>query len=147
MLLRISLILAILFGLGAVGLNVVKVKEKITTLQADLDRETKAKVAAETELASTKKELETTKADLTKTKATLDATTAERDKAVADATAATAKAEKLTSDLNTTRQERDTARDELAQYKQSGMTPLQVMQSRDFIKSLQTMDESAVRRP
>jgi myosin heavy subunit len=143
MLLRISLILAILAGLAAVGLNVVKVKEKITTLQADLDRETKAKVAAETELASTKKELEKTSADLKQTKATLEATTAERDKAVADATAATAKADKLTADLNQTRTERDTARDELAQYKQSAMTPLQVMQSRDFIKSLQTQLEEA----
>ena len=42
MLMRISLIVAIIAGLAVGGLNFVKVKEKITTLQADLDRETEA---------------------------------------------------------------------------------------------------------
>jgi hypothetical protein len=143
MLIRISLIIAILAGLAVGALNMVKVKEKVTTLQTDLDTQTKARAAAETERDTNKREWDKAAAELKQTKTTLEATTAERDKAVADATAATSKAEKLTDDLNKTRQERDTARDELAQYKVLGYTPQQVMAARDVIKALRTQVEEA----
>ena len=42
MLIRICLIVAIIAGLAVGGLNFVKVKEKITTLQANLETETEA---------------------------------------------------------------------------------------------------------
>ena len=50
MLMRISLIVAIIAGLAVGGLNFVKVKEKITTLQTDLETETKAHKEVEREV-------------------------------------------------------------------------------------------------
>ena len=69
MLIRISLIVAILAGLAVGGLNFVKVKEKITTLQTNLKEQTEAPGNPRTELASTKKDLDKTTAELKQTKA------------------------------------------------------------------------------
>src|SRR5678815_3197295 len=85
MLIRISLIVAIIAGLATGVINFLKVKEKITILQADLARETAGRQKAEAELASTRQELEKTTADLKQTKETLETTTTERDQAVAEA--------------------------------------------------------------
>jgi cell shape-determining protein MreC len=79
MLLRISLIVAILTGVGALYLSQFKVAPKIETLTSDLKTATDARAAAEqsarsarsaerkanTELANTKKELDQTKGALT----------------------------------------------------------------------------------
>jgi hypothetical protein len=137
MLLRISLILAIVAGLAVGTLNIVLVKEKVTTLQANLASEKTARAQAETERDNNKREWDKAAAELKQTKATLEATTAERDKAVADAAAATQRADKLNEDLNKTRAERDKAQDELAKYKAIGLSPEQVLAARDLIKSLQ----------
>ena len=75
MLIRISLIVAIIAGLGAGALNFLKVKEKITILQANLQEQTEGRQKAETELASTKQELEKTSTELKTTKETLETTT------------------------------------------------------------------------
>src|SRR5437016_12886804 len=105
MLIRISLIVAIIAGLAVSGLNFLKVKEKITTIQQQREEERSAKVAAQTELASTKKDLEKTTAELKTTKATLEATTAERDTAVANLASQTNRADKLTEERDKIRQE------------------------------------------
>ena len=81
MLIRISLIVAIIAGLAVGGLNFLKVKEKITTLQANLKEQTDGRIKAETELASTKSDLKKTTAALKQTKAELEATTAAKEKA------------------------------------------------------------------
>jgi hypothetical protein len=78
MLIRISLIVAIIAGLAVSGLNFLKVKEKITTIQQQREDERSAKVQAQTELASTKKDLEKTSADLKTTKANLETATAKK---------------------------------------------------------------------
>src|SRR5881397_2290511 len=106
MLIRISLILAIVLGLAATGLNFAKVKEKITTLQADLKTETEAHQKFESDYNRTKSELDKTNAVLKTTQATLKATEEEKAKAVAEADAQTKRAEKLTEDLTKTRKER-----------------------------------------
>jgi flagellar biosynthesis GTPase FlhF len=137
MLIRISLIIAILAGLAVGVFNVVKVKEKVVTLQTDLASEKTARAQAETDRDNNKKEWDKAAAELKQTKTTLETTTSERDKAVADAAAAMQRAEKLNDDLNKTRGERDAAQNELAQYKAIGMTPQQVLAARDLIKSLQ----------
>src|SRR5260221_9332523 len=109
MLIRISLFVAIAAGLTVGGLNFVKVKDKITTLNSDLKRETEAHQTFEKNFNVTKKELDKTKGELTETKQTLATTTDERDKAVAEAATQTKKAEKLNDDLGKTREERDSA--------------------------------------
>lgn len=136
MLLRISLIVAILAGLAVGGLNFVKVKEKIVDLQTRLQQQTERADKAEKERDDTKRELTKTKTELTQTQATLKATTEERDKAVAEATSQSKRADKLNEDLNKTRTERDEAQQELTAYKVSGMTPQQVANANKQIKDL-----------
>src|ERR1051325_1362753 len=137
MLIRISLILAIIAGLAVGVLNFTQVKEKITTLQANLKEQTDLKVKALTELAATKKDLEKTTAELKQTKATLEATTKERDNAVVQAKQATDHANKLNDDLNKTRTERDDAQREVSAYRASGLTPEQALTAAKQIKGLQ----------
>jgi hypothetical protein len=137
MLMRISLIVAIIAGLAVGTLNFVKVKEKITTLQSDLDRETKAHKEFEGKYTSTKRELDKTKTELAQTKTTLEATTAAKDKAESDLAAQTKRADKLTEDLNKTRQERDAAQADLAAYKATGVTPQQILSMNKEFKAVQ----------
>jgi cell shape-determining protein MreC len=137
MLIRISLIVAIIAALAVGGLNFVKVKEKITTLQADLKQQTDGRVKAETELASTKKELNKTTAELKQTKTELEATTAAKEKADADLAAQTKRADQLTEDLTKTRTERDAAQQDLSAYKVTGLSPQQILGMDKAYKALQ----------
>ena len=136
MLIRISLILAILAGLAVGTLNFLKVKEKITTLQANLDTETKAHQEFLAKYNASQKDLTKTTAELKQTKAELEATTAAKEKLDADMAALTKRADKLNDDLNKTRQERDTAQQELAAYKATGVTPQQILGFNAEIKGL-----------
>jgi hypothetical protein len=137
MLIRICLIVAIIAGLAVGGLNFVKVKEKITTLQANLKEQTDGRLKAEKELASTKSDLKKTTAELKQTKTTLEATTAAKETAEAALAKKTKDADKLTEDLNKTRQERDAAQADLAAFKATGVTPKQILGFNDEIKKLQ----------
>jgi hypothetical protein len=137
MLIRISLIVAILAGLAVGGLNFVKVKEKITTLQTDLKQQTDGRLKAETELASTKKDLTKTTAELKQTKTELEATTAAKEKADAELAAQVKRTDKLTEDLTKTRQERDDAQQQLEAYKITGVTPQQILAMNKEFKTLQ----------
>lgn len=137
MLIRISLIIAIIAGLAVGALNFTQVKEKITTLQKDLKEQTDLKVKALSDLASTRKELEKTVAELKQTKTTLEATVKERDTAVIAANEATKRADKLNEDLNKTRTERDDAQREVAAFRASGLTPEQALGAAKQIKGLQ----------
>ena len=84
MLIRISLIVAILAGLAVGGLNFVKVKEKITTLQANLATETAAHKEFEGKFNVSQKDLKKRTDELKQTKAELEATVTAKDKAEAD---------------------------------------------------------------
>lgn len=137
MLIRISLIVAIIAGLAVSGLNFLKVKEKITIIQQQREDERSAKVQAQTELASTKKDLEKTSADLKTTKATLETTTAERDKAVADLATQTKRASELVAERDKIRKERDDAQADLEAYKGTGLKPDQILAMNKQYKDLQ----------
>ena len=137
MLMRISLIIAILAGLAVGGLNFVKVKEKITTLQADLKRETGLKETALADLSKTKKDLAKTSAELKQTQVTLEATTAEKEKAQAELAAQTKRADKLTEDLTKARSERDEAQSSLAAFEATGYKPPQIVAMGKQFKTLQ----------
>jgi hypothetical protein len=147
MLVRISLIIAILAGIAVGVINFVQVKPKVAKLETDLDRETKAHQEFEGKYKFTKSSLDKTNVILKQTIATLETTTAERDKAVADAAAQTKRADKLNEDLAKTRTERDTAQQELAAYKATLMTPEQISHAAKDIKDLKealtgTQDEN-----
>lgn len=139
LLIRISLIVAILAGVGAGVLNFVKVKEKIETIQAQRESEKSQKVAAQTELAQTKSDLTKTTAKLKQTETTLAATVEEKDKALKDLDTQVKRADKLADDLNKTRKERDDAQAELAAYVATGLKPEQIVAINKQFKGLNDM--------
>lgn len=127
MLLRISLIIAIVAALAVGVLNFVLVKEKIETTERHRAEEQAAKESALSELADTKGKLEKTTADLNQTKESLATAEADRDKFQAEATAEKRKAADLTAKLATTTAERDDAQAQLAAYKATGYEPAQIL--------------------
>jgi septal ring factor EnvC (AmiA/AmiB activator) len=137
MLIRISLIIAILAGLAVGALNFVKIKETITTLRTDLADEKKARATAETDRDKAKRELAKTSADLKQTQDTLKTTIAEKDKAVANEAVQAKRAGQLADELTKMRKDLGDVQAELAAYKETGDTPEQIMAFNKQIKQLQ----------
>ena len=137
MLIRASLIIAIVLGLGVAGLNFTMTKDKITTLHTNWKTEEEAHKKFESDYRRTKSELDKTNEVLKVTQETLKATEEEKNKAVETATAQQKRADKLNDDLNKTRKERDDAQAEVAAYHAAGMTPAQVATATKDIKRLQ----------
>lgn len=126
MLIRISLIIAIVAGLAVAVVNFVQVKEIITTTRKERD-DNKAGWDTETSAhGKTKKELTGTKEKLTATEATLKTTEETRDQAVADAETSRKKAADLATRLDTTTRERDNARADLSAWNALGIPVEQV---------------------
>jgi len=142
MLIRISLIIAIIAGLAAAGLNFVKVKEKITTVVAERDNWHQKFTDTDAELTTTKGTLAKTEKELNQTKETLVATQQERDGAVAKADEQTKKATELAGKLEKTTQERDAAQADLAAYVATGYKPEQISGLGKQINKLQTSLEA-----
>jgi DNA repair exonuclease SbcCD ATPase subunit len=136
MLIRISLIVAIIAGLAVAVLNFTQVKDKVTTLQTNLKEETAQHKKFQGLYTTTKRDLDKTVAELKQTKATLEQTTEERDTAVKKADEQIKLAERLQKDLDTTVTERNTARDKLAAFEAAGLTPKQVTTLQEDMKAL-----------
>jgi multidrug efflux pump subunit AcrA (membrane-fusion protein) len=138
MLIRISLIVAILAALGAGVLNFVVVKDKITTLIADRDTQKSDKEKAQTDLASTRKDLAKTQDDLKQTQGQLADANAARKSAEDTAAAQTRRADDLNDKLTKTAQQLDTAQNDLAAYKNTELTPEQIVKLTVALKDAQT---------
>ena len=139
---RISLIVAIIAALAAGALNVVVIKDKINTLVADRNTQRDGRISAEGERDKTKKELAKTKNDLTQTQTQLADSQAAEKKAEDTATAQTKRADEISDKLTKATQERDDAQNELASYKNSGLTSQQVAQLSKTIKDAQNEIEA-----
>jgi myosin heavy subunit len=139
MLIRISLIVAIIAGLAVGVLNFVTVKDKITTLQTDLSTTKDTLAKTQSKLSKTEKELASTRSQLEETNKILVATFTERDTAVQTAETAVKRATVLTEELTKTKQERDDAQANLAAYKATGFDPGQILTLGKTLK--QTQDE------
>jgi hypothetical protein len=133
MLLRISLIIAIIAGLGA-GVVSYLAKEQVALLSDQRNKEHDAKVSeigahgkTKTELKKTTQELATTVQELTDTKG-------ERDKAVARAEAQSKRADELSDKLAKAVQERDDAQNMLASYKATDLSPEQIIKLNKTLK-------------
>jgi hypothetical protein len=137
MLIRISLILAIVAALAVGSLNFFVVKDKIGTLTADRNTQRDQKVQAQTELASTKKTLAKTQDDLKQTQQQLTDTQADLTKSQANLAAQTKRANQLSDNLAKTTQDRDKAQGELAAYTVSGLTAEQVSKLSRTLKDKQ----------
>jgi hypothetical protein len=137
MLLRISLIVAILAGLGAGVVSYLEVSDKIPALKDQRDKEHDAKVSEITAHTKTKNELKKTSAQLASTLSELSDTKGERDKAVARAEQQSKRADELNDKLSKATTERDDAQNALAAFKATGLTPDQVFSLNKKLKDSQ----------
>jgi multidrug efflux pump subunit AcrA (membrane-fusion protein) len=138
MLIRISLIIAILAGLAVGTVNFLKVKEKITTLQTELKDQTDQKEKAQRELAKTSKDLDTTKKSLDQTKQALTAANSEKDKALNAADTANKRADQLTEDLSKAKTTLADVQAELESYHGTGLKPIEILALNTKLKASQT---------
>ncbi|HTB84742.1 MAG TPA: hypothetical protein VK742_13890 [Candidatus Sulfotelmatobacter sp.] len=127
MLLRISLFIAILAGLGAGGLAYYEVSNQIPALVAQRTAEHDAKVDKTNQLNATNRVLKATLAKLSDTEQQLADTQADRDKAVARADAQSKRADDLADKLATATQAKEDAENALAAYKSTDLTPEQII--------------------
>jgi hypothetical protein len=127
MLLRISLIVAILAGLAAGGLGYYEVSTQVPALTKQRDDEHTAKVSAQTELAQTKSKLKKTQSDLAQTQQDLADTKSDLAKADARVDEESKQVDQLNQKLTDVSAQRDSAQNELAAYKVIGLTPEQVL--------------------
>jgi len=134
MLLRISLIVAIIAGLGAGVVSYLEVSDKIPALTKQRDDEHTAKVTALGDLAKTKTELKKTQGELTQTQTELADTKKDRDNQIARADAQSKRADSLADKLTKVTGERDDAQNELASFKATGLTPDQVVKLNKNLK-------------
>jgi cell shape-determining protein MreC len=126
MLIRISLILAIIAALAAGTLNILQVRDKISTLVSQRDDERGKKQQALSDLSKTKTDLTKSQDALKQATQEMADAKSERDKAVVTATAQTKRADELSDKLAKTSQERDDAQTKLAAYQATGITADQV---------------------
>jgi len=140
-LLRISLILAILAGLGVGVLNVVMTKEKVMTLYNDRNEQKSAKETAMKERDDTKRKLASTENTLKQTQTELASTKDELAAATKRVETVTVERDTARKQLDDTRKERDNARDELAAYKLTELTPNQIIAINKQYKSLQAENQ------
>jgi hypothetical protein len=145
MLLRISLIVAILAGLAVGGLNFIKVKEKVVNLATDRDNERDMKQKAQTELAKTKDDLNKTTAKLKTTETELTSTKDELAAAAKRIQSVIVERDNTRKQLDDTRKERDDARAELASYQATDLTPPQIIAMNKQYKSLQAENQFLAR--
>ena len=138
MLIRISLIIAILAGLAVGTVNFLKVKEKITTLQTELKDQTDQKEKAQRELAKTSKDLDTTKKSLDQTKQALTAANSEKDKALIAADTATKRADQLTEDLSKAKTTLADVQADLEAYRGTGLKPIEIIALNSKLKAGET---------
>jgi cell shape-determining protein MreC len=134
MLMRISLIVAILAALGAGTLNILQVRGKINTLISQRDDYHTNLTQTQSTLASTQKELATTKTDLAQTQQQLADAKSARKKAEDTAAAQTKIAADLSDKLAKVTQDRDAAQADLAAYKATGKSPDEVLKLVALIK-------------
>lgn len=137
MLLRTTLAVAIIASLAVCGLNVIKVKEMVLTLRADLKQQISAREAAETDLAVAKSDQRKTTVVLNQTRTELEAVTAANEKATAEIAAQNHRIAKLTDSLVESHQAREEARAQLARYQAPGLEPEQIAIAAQHIKDLQ----------
>jgi hypothetical protein len=124
--LRIALIIAIVAGLAAAGLNFFKVQEVIKTTMTERDTEKAEKETAQKLAADTKKTLDKTEKTLVATTKDLTETKSSLKKETSRANEQEKQAKDLTAKLSKTEADRDSAQRELVQWQVIGMKPDQI---------------------
>ena len=136
MLIRISLIVAIIGGLAVAGLNFVTLKDKINTTIDQRDQNAHDRDTEKEAHRKFEKLAKDTQVTLDKTKTELASVTDERDKAVVTANDLTKKYSDLSDVLKKTQQDLGTASDELAAWHALGVSLKQARATIDSIRKL-----------
>jgi len=137
MLIRISLIVAIIAGLAVGTLNFVKVKKIITDTRAERDDYHSKFDATTLTLNKTKADLTKTTAALDQTKKDLDATKKERDTAVAEAAKLKTQVATLQGNLDKSEKDLSDAKIDLDKYHQAFKTPQEALSVAKDMRALQ----------
>lgn len=137
MLFRIALIIALVAGLASAALNFVKVRDKISTLKANLQEQTDARVRAESERDAAKTARQKAEQQLKEVETELATAKTERDSAVVEAEAQRKQAATLAEQLKTVRQELSDAQAKLVQWELSGFQPGQLAALKAQLRALE----------
>ncbi len=137
MLIRISLILAILAGMGVCGLNFTKLKERMEITQKQRNDEKAAKEKEQGEHRKTKADLKATNDKLKQTQTVLATTTKEKENALKELDAKTKAAEKLAQEKETALKQLDDANGKLEAYRLTGLEPKQIIDIKNSFNGLQ----------
>ena len=143
LLIRISLIVAIVAALAAGVVNFTVVKTRIDTLTSDRNDQRSAKETAQHQLAETKKTLASTQAQLTQTQSDLATAQTARQHAEDDLAKANTQIDDLNTKITKTTKERDDALNTVDAYRASGLDPKQVASLTKDLKSTQDALEVA----
>jgi len=136
MLIRISLILAIIAGLAVGALNFTKIKDTITTTRAERDEWHGKFDKTDADLRKTTKELTSTKSELAETKSNLETAVAAKTKAEVDAAEKVKLAAQLQDNLKKVQGDLSDTQSKLAAYSLSGLSPEQALNAAKQIKQL-----------
>jgi len=142
MLIRISLIVAVVAALAVGALNVFQVRDKINMLITQRNDYHTERDQARTQLADTRQELSKTKDDLAQTQLDLTNTMTQLAQAEADDKAQIKRADDLAEKLAKTSQQLDDAQNQLAAYRATGFTADQIAGLSKELKSTQTQLEA-----
>jgi hypothetical protein len=137
MLIRISLIVAIVAALAVGALNIFQVRDKINTLISQRNDFHTERDQARTQLADTRRKLTKTEDDLAQTQQDLTNTMTQLAQAEADDKAQIKRADDLSDKLAKTTQTLDDTQNQLAAYRATGFTADQVGGLSKALKSSQ----------
>ena len=137
MLRKILLAVGILAALAAAVLNFTVIKTKIDALTEDRNTQRSAKEEKTKELTATNKVLVATQKTLGETRTQLADSETQRTKLSKDLDVATTQIQDLTGKLAKVTQDRDSAQDQLAAYKATGLTAQQVLALDKTLKNSQ----------
>ena len=142
MLIRISLIVAIVAALAAGALNIVEIRDKIGTLITERDDFHTQRDQVQAELNTTKRDLAKTKDDLTQTQQLLASTQTQLTNAMVTAATQQKRADELSDKLAKTTQDRDAAQARVAAWEATGLTPDQALGLSKSLKYTQNQLEA-----
>jgi hypothetical protein len=138
MLIRISLIVAILAGLGVAGIAFFPLQDEIKKTISERDTFNSNLKTEKKDHAATKAKLASTQTELTQTKTQLVGAQQERDAAKSTAAEAVKKAEDLQANLAKAQQDLVASKDKLAAWEALG---IQITQARDILNSLKRITD------
>ena len=135
---RVSLIIAVGAGLLVSSLNLLYLKPKLTRLRSELQSERESGTQAKTALSQAQTQVQVISIRLKGTEAALGNAVEEKQKATTAANVLKVRLAESAFEKVAIGHERDEARQELARYKYTGLTPEEIVKATVYIRELAT---------